>query len=96
MRLKTVYISNRTNFFWKRVPEPWRCYHKSSLFLKIVINKNFEYNPYFKNKLKRAYLDRCWISVFTFSTAYLGYEENQMFNVADLLSSVELFFCIFW
>ena len=66
------------------------------MFLKIVINKNFEYNSYFKNKLKRAYLDRCWISVFTFSTAYLGYEENQMFNVADLLSSVELFFCIFW
>ena len=28
MRLKTVHISNRTKFFWKRVPEPWRCYHK--------------------------------------------------------------------
>ena len=31
MRLKTVHISNRTKFFWKRVPEPWRCYHKSSI-----------------------------------------------------------------
>ena len=33
MRLKTVHISNRTKFFWKRVPEPWRCYHKSSITL---------------------------------------------------------------
>ena len=31
MRLKTVHISNLTKFFWKRVPEPWRCYHKSSI-----------------------------------------------------------------
>ena len=30
MRLKTVHISNRTKFFWKRVPEPWRRHHKSS------------------------------------------------------------------
>ena len=29
MRLKTVHISNRTKLFWKRVPEPWRCCHKS-------------------------------------------------------------------
>ena len=26
------------------------------MFLKIVVNKNFEYNSYFKNKLTRAYL----------------------------------------
>ena len=31
MRLKTVHISNRTKFFWKRVPERWCCYHKSSI-----------------------------------------------------------------
>ena len=28
MCLKTVHISNRTKFFWKRVAERWRCYHK--------------------------------------------------------------------
>ena len=31
MRPKTVHISNRTKFFWKRVPEHWCCYHKSSI-----------------------------------------------------------------
>ena len=29
MCLKTVHISNCTKVFWKRVPEPWRCYHKA-------------------------------------------------------------------
>ena len=31
MRFKTVHISNHAKFFWKRVPEPWLCYHKSSI-----------------------------------------------------------------
>ena len=31
LRLKTVHISSGTKFFWKRVPERWRCYHKRSI-----------------------------------------------------------------
>ena len=31
MRHKTVHISNFTKVFWKRVPEPRRCYHKSRI-----------------------------------------------------------------
>ena len=39
MRLKTVHISNRTKFFWKRVPEPWRCY---LMFYCVKSHKKFK------------------------------------------------------
>ena len=39
MRLKTVHIRNCTKVFWKRVPEPWRCYHNKLYHLTSSIEQ---------------------------------------------------------
>ena len=79
MCLKTVHISNRSKFFWKRVPGRWRCCHKLKALSPNVV---FDRTAGIKSKILpedvRLYKDDLNISN---SHRYLGARPSIALNV---------------